>query len=175
MDEIDDISSEWGVIKSILGSKPQTESVDLRSEYMSMGDHPEFIYKLLDSTFGVASMSIWRCKCFGQKRVRRGGPHTTDCWITQYDVCLWKGARVDQHTSPHLRDLNRVFATPKNQSYKSLTEVLAAFVKARDVALKRTRDDIKRMRSDVERLMNDITKYETEADAMTGFTPPIDE
>jgi hypothetical protein len=173
--EPDDLDSEWATLKEIPGAKALTENVDLRREYMSMGEHPEFIYLIIDEMYGFKHMSVWRLKCFGQKSLGRPRyPRRKDCWIAQWDVALWKGEMVDQSEASrkHPRDMNRIFSWPKDKAFASLEALAVGWVEARDRTIARYEAEIRRWKADSAKLEENIRDYETSISAMTGLSLP---
>lgn len=176
--ETDDITSEWETLKALPGSKPRGENVDLRSEYMSMSEHPEFVYRLLETTHSMLYASLWRMKCLGQKRradARFPGYTRTplECWVVQHDVMLWKGDRYDHLSTAPPKDFGRIFLAPKKQCCVTLDEVRAQFAKARDRNLQTAVGNVRRHRADIADKEREIATMEAHIAAMTGFIPDL--
>lgn len=166
MDE--DITDDWETIKGLPFGKALTDDVDLSGE-MVVGAHPEFVYRVVEGTYGLRYMSIWRLKCFGQKRRGRPVYHKTlDCWIVQYDVPLWKAELAPDTVAQHAE---RKFLMPKKDSYTTLADVTAAFVMARDKALDRYREQIREWHGSIARLQGEIDTTSDVIQRMNGFVP----
>ncbi len=175
MDPVDDLDSEWTTLKNIPGSKPLAEDINLRDEYMSMGEHPEFVYTLLEAQYGMRHASLWRMKCFGQKR--RGAPvypRRVDCWVVQYDKILWEGDRRHTLVNPIPRDINRRFLMPKKQCCVTLDEMRAAFAAARDKAIESARYEVERQRTEIAQRTASVIETEAHIAQLTGFMPEFE-
>jgi len=169
MEQEDDVGSEWATLKEIPGTKTLTENVDLRIEYMAMGEHPEFVYRIVDEMYGFKSMAVWKLQCFGQKvRGRPMYPRKVDCWVVRYDTVLWKGERYSQREGT---DMSRIFLMPKAQGFASLDELREGFAVARDKIIERYSYEIKRWREDIARLKRDLGEYEGTIAQMNDFVP----
>lgn len=170
---MDDITSEWATLKALPGSKPRGEDIDLRREYMSMGDHPEFVYRLHESGYSMHYASLWRMKCHGEKRRSGyGNPQHVECWVVEYDALLWKGDRYDLlATKPPERDKARVFLAPKKQCCVTLDEVRHLFVKERDRNLRNAAEYVLRCRTDISGKLAEIAMTEAHIASMNGFIP----
>jgi hypothetical protein len=173
VDERDDITSEWATLKSLPGVKAIAE--DMEPSELVVGAYPEVIYKIIEESYGLRYMAVWRYKCFGQKRSNVYGGRMRDCWIVSYDIPLWKGEKADDrvHPIPNPRDFGRMHLSPKKDSYTSLADVTAAFIKARDKAIANYRSEISRWREDVARLQRQITDDEALIAKMETFVPKL--
>lgn len=174
VEDLDDITSEWETLKTMPGSKPQAEG-DI-SDGMIKLPHPNFVYRMLETQYGMRYASVWRMKCLGQKRrAKPVYPRVTDCWIVQYDVMIWKGDRYDQLATSHPRDINRIFLAPKNQCQVTLDELRVAFARERDRNLHNAAEQVTRLRTDIATREREIADTEAHIAQMTGFMPEFDE
>jgi len=163
----DDLSSEWATLKEIPGVKTLSENVDLRAEYMTMGEFPAFVYRIVDADYGFRHMAVWRYKCLGQKT--RGKPlyhRKRDCWVCVHDVIIWRGVQYKDRE----RDVTRAFYMSKDQGFASLAELAVGFAATRDKLIVRYQEEIKHWRAEAAKLEESARGHERDIKAMAGLS-----
>lgn len=184
----DDLTEDWEAIKGIPSAKGIAPDVNLREEWMGMGDFPEFIYKIIDSQDSFHCMAVWRMKCVGQKFFKRTGYNrmkSEDCWVARYERPLWQGERAREGAVPppegfvkedrwRKLDLSRLQAVSKKLSHTTIAGVRKEFITLREKHLERMREDIKRWRESMATLQRDVDHYECTIAEMDGFVPKLE-